>query len=391
MAAALAAVVAACALSAAAASGASRYALARTLRWVAFSSPSDGVGLFQTERYPVSGNGPVRCVLYTRATTSGGVSFGPAAQTLARTDCELGAAFHAITFAGAHTLLAYGSGLAISRNHGEGWEPVRLPGALVALAAHGQSVWALVTRCRAYAPRCALSLIRSGDGGQHWQAAVPQPPVRAVPGLDVRVAQEGGDQLLALAPDGGVVLAWPTLRAHSRVIYPTTVAVQSLAPGAARWVSATVACMSAPFATELAVAPDGARLLACASEPSAGEQLKALAASPGAGAAWRVVSRACVDFGRCRGGLPSSGYLGELYALSARTLFYVGSRSSLAGSFDGGRRWRVWPQIGADASGSLQVSFINARDGWALAQGVQAPGTSSLWRTRDGGERWRRA
>ncbi len=389
--AALAAVVAACVLAPAAASAGSRYALARTLRWVAFSSPRDGVGLFQAERYPLSGNGSVHCVLYTRASTDGGVSFGVAGQTLAHTDCQTGAAYEAIVFAGAHTLLAYGSRLAISHNDGASWEPVRLAGAVVDLAASGHEVWALITRCRAYAPRCAVSLIRSVDDGQRWRAADPQPPADTVPGLDVRVAQTGDDQLLALAPGGGLVLAWPALRAHSSVIYPTTVAVQSLAAGAANWVSTSVACTAAPFQTELAIAPDGARLLACASEPSAGEQLKALAVSPGAGAAWRIASRACVDFGSCRGGMPSSGYLGGLYALSARTIFYTGDRSSLAGTFDGGRRWRVWPQIGGDAAGSLQVSFINARDGWALAQGVQALGSSSLWRTSDGGERWRRA
>jgi hypothetical protein len=373
------------------ASGAARYTTLTSLRWVAFSSPSRGVGLFETERYPVNGSGPVSCVLYTRATSDGGARFEPAGRALARSNCQPGTSYREVGFAGPLELLAAGPQVASSRNMGASWQQVQLPGTLVGLAVRGQRAWALVTRCRAYAARCAVHVIRSEDGGQSWRAAPVQPVVRVMPGLDVRLAQAGADQPLALAPDGGVLLAWPAVTARSAVPYPKTVAVQSLAAGAKHWVSTSVACIPNPFQTALAIASDGARWLACASEPAAGLQLKAVALSRRAGEPWRVTARSCVAGAEhCRGRLSVGGYIGDLYALSSSTAFYAGDRSSLAGTFDGGRSWRVWPQVGSDAAGSLQVTFINAQDGWALAQGVGPGVASSLWRTRDGGRSWSR-
>ena len=145
-------------------------------------------------------------------------------------------------------------------------------------------------------------------------------------------------------------------------------------------------CASGDFETELSIAPDGSRWLACASEPSTGVQPKSLAVSDGAAKRWQVVARMCGLGTGCRERMPLFGYLDGLAALSATSAFYVGGRGSLAGTFDGGMKWRTWQRIGGQDAGTLQVTFFGSRDGWAVAQ---QPGEhSSLWRTHDGGRIW---
>jgi photosystem II stability/assembly factor-like uncharacterized protein len=67
----------------------------------------------------------------------------------------------------------------------------------------------------------------------------------------------------------------------------------------------------------------------------------------------------------------------------------MGDRGSLAGPFDGGSKWRTWPRIGGQNSGTLQVTFAGKQAGWAVARVVG--GGTSLWRTRDGGRAWSKA
>jgi photosystem II stability/assembly factor-like uncharacterized protein len=86
--------------------------------------------------------------------------------------------------------------------------------------------------------------------------------------------------------------------------------------------------------------------------------------------------------------MPLGGYLGGLAALSPTTAFYVGGRSSLTYTRDGGRSWHVEPDFSGDASGTSEVTFVNASDGWALDEGFG--GHPVLWRTRDGGTHWTR-
>ena len=379
------------AAAAAASSGASRFAVATTLRWVAFRTPSDGAGLFQTERYPVSGNGPVECVLYTRATADGGASFGPAGQPLARTNCGNGVAYSAVAFAGPHDLLAYGPNLAVSHDMGRSWQRERLPGPLAGMTTHGASAWAIVAdRCRAVAQLCGLELLRSQNGGVSWQLLRPQPPDRTTPSAPVFDAEMATSTLLARTPDGTLLLALPGSLPGIGKPAPATGTVQRLVPGHRHWTHVAAPCDSGLYQSELAVASDGVAWLACAGEPGVGLQIKSLALSSDGGARWTVAVAACGLYLRhCHVQMPLGGYLGGLAAVSSHTVFYVGDRGSLAGTFDGGRNWRVWPQIGNDAAGSLQVTFINAHDGWAIAQGL-GPSTS-LWRTRDAGRTWSRA
>jgi hypothetical protein len=115
-------------------------------------------------------------------------------------------------------------------------------------------------------------------------------------------------------------------------------------------------------------------------------QPKSLAVSNGADKRWRVVARMCGLGAACRERMPLVGYLDGLAAVSASSAFYIGGRSSLVGTFDRGMNWRTRQRVGGQDAGTVQVSFLSKRDGWAVAQ--QPGGHSSLWRTRDGGRIW---
>ena len=78
---------------------------------------------------------------------------------------------------------------------------------------------------------------------------------------------------------------------------------------------------------------------------------------------------------------PLSGSLSGFVATSAETAFYVGSRSSLTATYNGGRGWRTEPGFSGSASGTAQVVFVGQSDGWAIDEGLG--GHAVLWRTRD--------
>ena len=81
------------------------------------------------------------------------------------------------------------------------------------------------------------------------------------------------------------------------------------------------------------------------------------------------------------------GYLGQIAAVSAGTVFLVGDRSSLLVSTDGGASWRaVRPLIGDTSGGTFQVIFVSRRDGFVLGDND----VPAIWRTLDGGARWSR-
>ena len=355
-----------------------------TLLRVAFSSPLRGVGLFETASGATSG----RCVLFTRPTHDAGTSFGPPGAPLSRSGCGNGENLSRIAFTGTGLLIAYGPGLRVSRDLGATWAAPALAGAVAGMTAHGATSWVLSTRCRAGARSCRLTLLRSGSAGS-WAPVSPQPPDRAVSGAVTAEAETGESNLLASAPDGAPVLALPGPPPGGSRPGPRMATVETLQPGAARWTSSRVQCATSYFETELSIAADGSEWLACSDEPSTGAQPKSLAVSPGRGKRWSLVAGPCVLGARCTQRMPIGGYLDGLVALSSRTGFYVGSRSSLTGTSDGGRSWHAWQRIGGQDNGTSQVTFAGPRYGWAIAQ-VDGGG-AALWRTTNGGRTWSRA
>ncbi len=91
------------------------------------------------------------------------------------------------------------------------------------------------------------------------------------------------------------------------------------------------------------------------------------------------------------GGCPplSFGYLGSIDAVSSRTAFLVGSRSSLLITRDGGIRWRmVRPLIGDSGGGTGQVIFFSCSRGVVLGEDGNDNELPTIWHTSDGGARW---
>jgi len=121
----------------------------------------------------------------------------------------------------------------------------------------------------------------------------------------------------------------------------------------------------------VSAAPDGALFAACAGQPGAGEQGKTVERSLNGGRTWtRGESR---GIGHCGGDL-GAGYLGEIAALDARTVYLVGERSSLLVTHDGGAMWGMVKAVtaGTDA-GTSQVLFFDRRDGLVLGVDDKPP------------------
>lgn len=101
----------------------------------------------------------------------------------------------------------------------------------------------------------------------------------------------------------------------------------------------------------MAAAPGGVLAVVCASQPGTGDQLKSSAVSTNGGLTW-VVHTGCLLRAGCQDQL-YAGYLGQIAAVSARTLYLAGDRTSLLATTDGGERWRsVQPLIGDGSAGS---------------------------------------
>jgi hypothetical protein len=354
-----------------------------TLLRVAFTSPSRGMGLFVRSTIPEKGIGNGRCAFFTRATADDGAGFGVAGATIATTSCASGYLLAGVAADGAGDVFAYGPGLFVSHDGGASWRSQKMPGPLLALTAVGRSVWALSDSCSAptsRAPTCRLTLIVSTDGGRSWAQAPRQPPDRSFSsefsGPSTWLWREDAERAAVIVPPRALSTS------------ANTVMLEQTLDGGAHWSSTSAPCPAGPLSVEFSIAPDGARWLACAGEPGTGEQAKSFARSLDGGRTWLAGASPCLIGTTCHRGMPLGGYLGGLAALSPTTAFYVGGRSSLTYTRNSGRSWHVEPGFSGDASGTSEVTFVNASDGWALDEGFG--GHAVLWRTRDGGTRWTR-
>jgi photosystem II stability/assembly factor-like uncharacterized protein len=346
---------------------------------VAFYSPSDGVGLFM--HVTSTNNGRGRCVLSARMTADGGTSFGAAGGSIFSAACGSIYPIEEIADDGAGDLFTYDPGLVESHNDGRSWQRVNLGGTIVALSSVRRSVWALrVTGCPRYSGTCVLTLLVSADAGRSWRSAAHQPLRRRFPGVLAGAELSDPTALVRSSATAGTVVLPGTT--HS-----ADLTVEQTSDGGGTWNVAAAPCLASPSAINYSVAPTGARWVACAGEPGAGEQQKTFARSVDGGRSWQR-GPTCPIGTDCDRGMPLLGSIDELIATSATTAFYVGGRSSLTETRNGGRSWTAEPGFSGDASGTSQVAFTGADDGWAIDEGFG--GHAVLWRTRDGGTHWTR-
>jgi photosystem II stability/assembly factor-like uncharacterized protein len=354
---------------------------ATSLEWVAFSSPSDGLGLFVRTLYRDQLATRLPCVDYVRATTDGGSTFARAGATIASADCGEGEPVSYLTLDGRGDAFAYEPGLFVSHDDGSSWSAARLPGQTVAVAPLGRSIWALNETC----PRdaCTTTLFASANGGRSWSTAAAQPPERHGAGLGTSrpgLVGTSGPELIR-ASDGDAYLAQPAAT-------PFKLTIEHYDARERTWTTTQAPCAATDNLFAISLAPDGTLWTACAGSPGTGMQLKSFDRSVDGGKTWLSVGlctlRRCPDTYLLGGYL--GGYVGGLAAVSRAAAFYVGGRSWLTGTLDRGRSWSRIAGFSGDASGSSEVSFLNGQDGWAIDDGFG--GFAVLWRTTNGGQQW---
>jgi len=343
---------------------------------ITFVSPEAGYGMFTSR---AAG----RCQILAGRTADGGARFTTLTHvTTWRCGENLPANFLAAD--GHGDAFLYDPGLFVSHDGGRTWAPGHQPGTVLAVATLGRSGWLVRAGCPRRGRACRLRLLESANGGRTWAAAPTQPAGATVPEAGGQPAQEGAagqTWLLRTGRSSGYVLSSP---ASDRAPMWFT------ADAGETWSKRQVRCgpVGAISAT-VSAAPDGTLLAVCAGQPGMGFQAKSVGRSGDGGRSWAVYTPCLPVRPYCR---PLDfGYLGQIAAVSAGTVFLVGDRSSLLVTTDGGAHWRaVRPLIGDTSGGTSQVMFVSRRAGFVLGDDERNNDVPTIWRTFDGGAHWAR-
>ena len=332
------------------------------------------------------------CRIGVAATSDGGARF-TAPVTVTTWRCASNPPAGQVAFDSRGDGFVYGPGLFVSHDGGRTWAAPSTLRDVLAVAPLGRSVWLLQARCRpvkpAQAQYCPLRLLTSANGGRTWAPAASQPSA-SVPGYGGSVPVEpavGQSFLVRTGPRSGYVAALavtpypvvPGHRAPGRLWFT--------ADGGRSWSRRATPCTG--MGDAVSAAPDGALFAVCADEPGAGEQGKTVERSLNGGHTW-TRGESC-GIGRCMGVL-GFGYLGEIAAVDARTVYLVGDRSPLLVTHDGGKTWFIVKAVAAGSdAGTSQVLFFNRSDGLVLGVDDKPPyypQQPTIWWTHDGGARW---
>ncbi len=350
---------------------------------LAMVSPARGYGMFDTSAGP-------RCGAVAGRTADGGAQFGSPA-LITSWSCAGDPRVTAIAADGFGDEFAYGPQLFISRNGTGTWLASPQPGAVLAVYGLGRSVWMLLAECNPAS--CRLVLIESADGGRTWRPARTQPPGATAPampgGLPAGEPAAGQTWLVRTGPDSGYVMSSPAVNPRGQ---PDVAPLWYTANAGVTWSLRQLPCGLDALSAVLSAAPGGALTAVCAAEPSAGSQVKSAATSVNGGRTWALRVIACPQLAAACPDPLAGGYLSEIAAVSASTVYLVGERSSLLVSTDGGARWTaVRPLIGDGSGGTFQVSFFGRAAGQVLGDDSGNNEAVTIWRTTDSGRTWSKA
>jgi len=351
---------------------------APALAAVAFSSPTAGYGLFEQQ-------GASSCSDSVGRTSDGGAHFTALARVTSWR-CAGNDPAGWLAFDDHGDGFLYGPKLFTSNDGGASWARSAQPGAVLAVAAVGRSVWMLEQVCAAgaHSTNCPLRLFESADGGRHFTPSPQQPPLTLagrVVALNAGSAY-GQSWLVRVNAHAAYLLAPPVPRPPSTA---DSAPLLYTGDGGASWTTRRIPCRSGLSAV-LSVAPDDALFAVCAGEPGTGAQAKSTAVSTDGGRTWSVHAP-CPNLNTCRTPL-NYGYLGEVDATSARTAFVIGDRSALLVTRDGGQSWTALGDVGDVNGEPAQVAFFGATDGLVLGRANTATAPVTIWHTSNGGHSW---
>jgi hypothetical protein len=351
------------------------------LTTVAFLNTLRGYGVFNVL-------GSVACSDRVGLTTNGGATFSPPVSVVSW-PCAHDAPASALAFDDHGDGFFYGPKLFITHNNGATWSTSSQHGAVLSVEALGNSIWMLETT-HAVSPssssnsKVALRLLSSTNGGRTW-SELPTPR-----GAEVRRANAGGSGWLVRTSQTSAYLA--SSPANHLGVPQGSTPLWFTANAGNTWSSRTIPCAGFYPDMALSVAPDGTLFDVCAGEPSAGNQLKETLRSTNMGRTWTVRSKCHMSSAnalRCTPGSQFSGYLGEIDAVSSRTVYLVGERSSLMVSRNGGISWTVVPpRLGGDAGGTVQAIFFTPSTGIVLGDNDRDNELPTLWSTTNSGAHW---
>ena len=356
---------------------------ALSLETIAFSSPTNGFGVFTEET--LSGR---TCRDFVGHSADGGAYFGSLVHAMSW-NCYKNEFSSSLALDGHGDAFLYGPWLYVSHDNAKSWTRSPQPGAVLDVAAVGHSVWTIESICthveKVSLERCPVRLLESINGGRTWEQSRTVPP-HLITGL---LSDGANDQtyLVRTSRSAAYLMLAPLPNSHGAT---RVIPLWYTSNGGHTWSNRPVPCGIGALSAVLSAAPDGTLMAICAGQPSAGEQGKSVLESTNGGRTW-VTKNRCLAPGTpsCSTSNIDFGYLGGIDLVTSSEAFIVGGRSSLQVTHDGGSRWQVvQPLIGGSAGGTGQVVFFDASHGVVLGQNDNNNEDSTLWSTVDGGKHW---
>lgn len=281
-------------------------------------------------------------------------------------------------------------GILATHDGGSSWRR-QFKGQVVALdAADAYHAWALTP----------TSLLATTDGGDSWNRLRP---ARALGAIDFTDTQSGwaltSEGRLIATHDGGT--RWRRLRAPARLdaicltspqrgLAARGLAVFATEDAGGTWKQVYRAPLSGRWSPTLRCSGRGAWVL-LQDGVTAGSQGYAVYRTLN-GANWRLVFGDLILNGRRRTLGP---YAGPFAVVDPSTAFFIGfcpacgrGSSTFFRTTDGGRGWSRSRPV-ADGYWPMAISFADSRSGLLLT-GARAGNDGIVWKSRDGGRSWRR-
>ncbi|HVB52396.1 MAG TPA: sialidase family protein [Acidimicrobiales bacterium] len=345
--------------------------LSLTLEAIDFSSPSSGLGVF-TEEPPRS----LTCKDFVGKSTNGGANFNSLSHAMSW-NCASASFSSSLTADGHGDVFLYGPRLYVSHDDAKTWIRDPQSESVWDVDAVGLSVWMIESKCALAVvvgrSSCPIRLLESTNGGRTWSQSLNVPQGSAT---GISSGAQGQSYLDRINRSTAYLMFEPHSNAGGG---PSVAPLWYTSNGGRTWSNRQVPCHIGALSSVFSVASNGTLIAACASQPSAGSQIKSVLESSDGGRTWTLKTDGAINF----------GYLGAIDLVSSKEAFLVGGRSSLLVTHDGGTRWRaVQPLIGSTAGGTSEVIFFDTSHGLVIGNNDRDNERLTLWSTTDGGRHW---